>query len=142
MCVFPERDIARVMNLVFDSPVAAIVIQQPLSIGLVSRQIRDAVNDLSRRFQLARHAVAKFADAGHAKDLLHAGPAELPQYVIERRGGLNGSCFATSMAFIMRRMLLPFGSPLLGLIGGKRPRRGRRIHWKSWTQASADSLWR
>ena len=141
MRVFPERDIARVMDLVFDSPMAAIVIQQSFRIGLVSLQIRDAVNDLRRRFQLARHAVAKLADAGNAKHLLHAGPAQLPQHVIERRGGLNRSRFAASVSFIMRRMLLPFRSSLLGLVGGKRPRRGRQIRWKSWIQASADSLW-
>ena len=142
MHVFSKCDISRVMDLILDPPMAAIEVEQSFGIGLLASQIGDAIGDFGCRFQFARHAITKLAFAGNAKHLLHAGPTELCQHLVESRCGLDGSLFATSMSFVIRCMLLAFSSPLLGLVGGKRPRRRRQIHWKLWPQASADCLLR
>lgn len=124
--VFAEGHVADVVQTVFDPPVAAVVGQELLRIGLVARQRRDAVSDFRGALPLAGLRVRPKADARDAEDLLHTRPAELLlEERVEFRGGLDGAMFATAVAFVPLLMKPSFGPPLPQLVGGKRPRPGR-----------------
>ena len=66
--VLAERDVSRVVRLVFDAPMTAIVFEQSRGVGLFAREIRDAVDDFGGRPPLAHFAIA-------GRSLVSAGTA-------------------------------------------------------------------
>ena len=118
MSVLAERDIARVVRLVFDAPMSAIVFEQSPGVGLFASEIRDAVGDFGGCLPLARFAIAGCSLARDAKHLPHAGPTPSREHEIEGGRGLDGPLFATAVAFVVRGVTLAFRLTLPGLVGG------------------------
>jgi hypothetical protein len=100
--VLCERDIARGIRLVFDTPVVAVVFEQSRGVGLFSREICDAVDDFGGRLAPARFAIASGSLACDAIRLSHARPTQSPQHDVQRGRGLDDPRFLPTVALDTR----------------------------------------
>ena len=97
---------------------SSIVFQQSLGVGLVAREVDDAVGDFGGGLEFARLVISERSLARDAKHLLYARPTPLLQEDIESDGRLDGPLLAATVAFVVRGVTLAFKPTLLGLDAG------------------------
>ena len=126
-----EGFVANVEYAVLDAPVCPIEIEQSRRVGLIARQVRDAVGHFSRFAEFARCPIMPGAFTSDAVHLTNAGPTEVLLYkVVERRRARQRPSFEATMTFVVGCCGLAFGTTLPLSVGGKRPRFLRRIRFR------------
>jgi hypothetical protein len=130
--ILVERRIADMMQAVFDgSPMAADELQQSLGIGLMASERGHVIG------RLGPPSASMKAFADNSTDLPDLRPVKMP---IETNRTRQRPPLATAVSLVTRRRGLSFRSPLLPLVGGKKPPPERQIRARFPAVNRADSL--